>query len=528
VTRDAWLEDARLEDALRPLALAAMIACLAVASVDLAHLFAPDWNGAYFVVACVLASLEATLSFHVLRARGQGGGGWRFRVAEFALFFLLLKAGRYVGQPWAAVQADVSQWSQDLFTFLDGQTVVAFMLVFFAWDATNDTLRDFARLGAHAAGAAAGMGAPQPAAHAARTLDLGWLDEGIDRPALERVTRRFFWGAALLLVLTGVTRLGLARLLQLDSPPVPGLVINVLVYFGLGLALLGQLRFASLRREWQSQGVALPGYLAWRWVRYSLAFLGLAAAIAFVLPTGYSLGPLSAVATLVGWLAWLIALIVFVLMLPLLWLAALLGGLPFTAAPPAPPAAVEPGGLIGSGGPAWVQVISSFGFWALIAVMVLYVVRSYTLERPELAALLALITPLRWLRAWGAALRRWARGRVRVAPGEARAAPAPAQRAGPAVAWLRPRGARERVLFYYTSVLQRAAAAGLSRRAAQTPGEYRETLGAGLPEAREAADTLTAAFVEARYSAHAVDAAGERRARGGWQRLRQALHGVRR
>jgi hypothetical protein len=221
------------------LVLAVMIACLAVAAVDLAHLFAPAWNGAYFVAACVSAALEATLSFHILRARGQGGGGWRFRVAEFALFFLLLKAGRYLGQPWAAVQADLELWSRDLFAFFDGQTVIAFVMVFFAWDATNDTLRDLARLDARAAGTA---GEPRPTA---RTLDLGWLDDGTDRPALERVTRRFFWGATLLLALTGVTRLGLARLLQLDSPPVPGLVLNVLVYFGLGWRCSGS---CALRR----------------------------------------------------------------------------------------------------------------------------------------------------------------------------------------------------------------------------------------------------------------------------------------
>jgi hypothetical protein len=89
----------------------------------------------------------------------------------------------------------------------------------------------------------------------------------------------------------------------------------------------------------------------------------------------------------------------------------------------------------------------------------------------RVAALLALITPLRGLRAWWQALWRWARGMRRGARDAGRAAtpaaPAPAARLP---AWRQPRGARERVLFYYTSVLQRAAAAGLPRGAAQTPG----------------------------------------------------------
>ena len=60
--------------------------------------------------------------------------------------------------------------------------------------------------------------------------------------------------------------------------------------------------------------------LASRWVRYSLAFIGLAALLAFLLPTGYTVGLLDAVATIVYILGYIVTLLFTLLSLPFAWL----------------------------------------------------------------------------------------------------------------------------------------------------------------------------------------------------------------
>ncbi len=59
--------------------------------------------------------------------------------------------------------------------------------------------------------------------------------------------------------------------------------------------MLGQVRFATLRKRWQAQETKIV-ITAGRWVRYSLALIGLAAFLAFLLPTGYTVGLLEVMA----------------------------------------------------------------------------------------------------------------------------------------------------------------------------------------------------------------------------------------
>jgi hypothetical protein len=82
---------------------------------------------------------------------------------------------------------------------------------------------------------------------------------------------------------------------------------------------------------------------------------------------------------------------------------------------------------------------------------------------------------------------------------------------------------REQILFYYLSLVRRAREGGFPRRPAQTPAEYTPTLNQHLPESRADIEALTAAFLEARYSAHPVEKSRVARVHAAWQRLRAAL-----
>jgi len=85
---------------------------------------------------------------------------------------------------------------------------------------------------------------------------------------------------------------------------------------------------------------------------------------------------------------------------------------------------------------------------------------------------------------------------------------------------------QERTIYYYLSILRRAARQGYPRRSSQTPYEYDAKLGPNVPQAEEEMDRLTEAFVETRYSTHRIDEERERRVRGAWKRVRAALRAL--
>jgi hypothetical protein len=180
--------------------------------------------------------------------------------------------------------------------------------------------------------------------------------------------------------------------------------------------------------------------------------------------------------------------------------------------------------------PPWIEILRSFLFWILIVALIVYVVRAYLRDHPELQQAVVTARPVQALRRWWTSLKerleQW-RGTIRrLAPRTptlpARQTVEPQQRQR----GFRLRGEppREQVLFYYRSLLRRAEQQGLPRQQGQTPYEYDTTLEGELPGAEAELDALARAFVEARYSEHPVEVEQARKARAEWQRVKAALH----
>ena len=505
----------------RPLVIGLMFGCVALSLVEFVRLLVPTWSGTYLIAACVLAALDANYSYRLIRARTSvslatpkkpllgRGEVLRFRAVELTMLFLLLKVGRYIGTPWVAVAAEIRTWPRDPFRILDLETTVAFLLVLLSWWAATQTVRDLERLG-------------EPPGRRAFYV-----------PPMERLSERFFWGGVVLLIAAGMTRIGIAHLLDLDRPSVPGLVLNVLVYFLLGLVMLGQVQFATLRKRWQAQEIRVADELAGRWLRYSLIFIGLAALVAFFLPTGYTFGLMDVIGFALGLMVEIIsaiaALFFLILMLPLAWLLSKL-----MEEVPLPRARLQPlqvpQQMAGGGTTDWVEMLRSFFFWIVILGMVFYVVRSYLRDHPELLQALAMLRPFRVLRRLWAAL--WQQLDEWVeAVSEHLPRGWPLLRREPAQGRfrffrLRAASPREQILYYYLSILRRAAQRGFPRRPAQTPYEYHADLEPQLPEAHLEMALLTQAFVEARYSQHPIAPEQARRVRADWQRVKAALRAL--
>ena len=170
----------------------------------------------------------------------------------------------------------------------------------------------------------------------------------------------------------------------------------------------------------------------------------------------------------------------------------------------------------------------------LIAAGVLYVIRTYLRDHPEMGAWLRDLRPVgalcrlwKTIRGWFVRLRkgvqiRLPRPRLRRSAGkESERVRFPFFRLG----GLSP---RERILYYYWSILRRAERLGYPRRRPETPNEYRDTLKPHLPHGEAEMEELTGAFIEARYSEHPVRSGRDRELRADWQLVKESLRALRR
>jgi hypothetical protein len=513
MSRDNWADNV-----FRPLAVAGMMGSVALSLVNLIRLFFPGWNGSYVVVACVLATLEANYSYRLIRARGlRGSDVFRFRATEIALFLVLLIIGSLIGSGWREAWTELRAWPQEPWQILDLEVSYAFVLTLLSWMVSTRTTYDLERIG-------------EPPVR----------DKYYVYP-VDALTGRFFWGGAMLLWTAGITRIGISALLNLSRPSMPGLVLNVLVYFVLGLVMLGQIQYARLSQRWRKEEVNVPPGLSRHWVRYTLLFLGLTGLIAFLLPTGYTLPLLDVVSIVIGALLYVFNLIfqlaVLLFILALSPLARLFGAdLQRPPIDPGPPPQLPRATPSGSG-PQWFQVVRAVVFWFFALGVVVYIVRRYLEDRPELVEGVMTLKPLRAVGRILLAIRRQvgrligvARRRIPIRirfPERASGSDPPAVEKRFPSFRLGGLSREERMIYYYLSILRRAALRGYPRSPSQTPHEYDVKLGSHLPQVDEELDRLTEAFVEARYSKHLVDAAEERQVRDDLKTIKAALRALR-
>jgi hypothetical protein len=82
---------------------------------------------------------------------------------------------------------------------------------------------------------------------------------------------------------------------------------------------------------------------------------------------------------------------------------------------------------------------------------------------------------------------------------------------------------RQRVRYFYLSVLRRADRVGCARQPQQTPYEYGSVLAERVPEAKRDVTALTQAFVEARYSPVPLDDRKAGFVEAIWKQIRATL-----
>lgn len=499
----------------QPLTVATMMACLAVSVVQLLQLLVPTWSGAYLTLIVFLAALEAMAASRLTRRYRLRGRDWlSFRAGEWVLILTALKLGSYTTRGIDVLLADITLWRKDLNYVFNPEYIVAILLTLLTWAMATDIERDLTEL------ATPDVGVP------------------INREDIQsRLMGRFFWGGMILMIVAGATRIGVTEILNLAHPPVPGIILNALLYFVLGLLLVSQARLAALHARWKSQDIPTATDIGSRWSRASLGFILLVAVVALLLPTSYSFGLLESIGLILGLvfrtIYYLGALVVFILSLPLLLLLSLLG---IGTAPTPPlsllpaPAPVTPSPE--AAGPSPWAVLRSLVFWGVVTGIAIYALRSYVGYRedilrgvrihPGLLRLWAFLTDL-WRQLRGAAADAVEPIRRRLA-GTGPGRTAGEQRRLP---WrwrrLSSMSPRERVQYYYLSVVHRGERVDRPRRVSETPYEYSASLRRQKPEVEPDLTDLTDAFVEARYSRHTITHEQAGRVRRSWNRIKRIL-----
>lgn len=504
-----------VDTVLRPVLVAAMLACLAAPAVELLEQLQPGWNGSFLLGFSFLANLEGILSERMLARRRISG--WSYaasRAAEALVLLLLLKLASYLSLGWGQLEVDARRWVVAPKEFVSPEDFFAGLLFVMIWFISISLSRLLNQLD---------VIEDKPPPDKNSTEYYLWLTQPTlfnDRhQALEQLGELFFLGGVLLLG-------GLAMLWFVSRGPLP--VITSLVYFALGIILLSQAQFSVLQAGWQIQQIEVQPNIARRWLIWVAIFLAGVTLAVIILPVGYTVGPLRA---LLGVLS-LVVHILTLLLAVIAYLGAMLLSLIIPEVKVEPPTVQLPPAAMGAGGSggaqSWLQILLSALFWITILAIAGYAVIRFARER---------LGSGEGVRSWWAGLLAWLRGvalrwRTWRQEAQARLSQRLARRQGvlPQIGVpgrflsLRRLSPRELVRYFYLSTLRRAARAGQPRRPAQTPYEYKAELDRTLPELEPDLAGLTSAFMTARYSPQPVQAEEAKTAKSLWQRIKEALH----
>ena len=510
-TKSQVNRDSRLTTLTNYLIISGMLACAALGLVQVAQQIAPRWNAALVPVLVFFIVLESATMTRYLRYHKPPAPWYALRAAEALLLFLMIRSllGLMRGpQPDQPVNPFAGYVDSELFAL----AVILGVFWLLSWLMTDDLLN-------------------------LETIDSTFERELIKDSAETQANSRQSLISLILIIgaaLTFFAALIHSYLRANDQAELAASfgLWHVVIYFLLGLLLLGRTRLSMLRAGWVWERIPLAGHVGRRWITYTLLMLVVAVLVAAVLPTQYSLGLLGTLGYLLSGLIQIIqAIVYFITFLIISFLSLFFpnieGGKPLTGMLPNP---TTPLVAPGTPPPSLSEFVQSLIFWVVFFAIAGYVVVQFLRRHPEIVEALKHIPGVTLLvRLWHR-LRDWFGGLsqqledLREARRKARGL-VPTRSAAAPRRWVNPRrlSPRQQVQFYYLAMLRRSGEKGHPRQPAQTPYEYARTLESKIPDIDQDVDGLTAEFLEARYSRHDIPPEHVGLVRRYWERIKQAL-----
>ncbi|MEW5988949.1 MAG: DUF4129 domain-containing protein [Chloroflexota bacterium] len=520
---------------LQPLLIAALSTALLVGPVTLVQMLAPGERWGYLVILIFIVALEGVATtFWLGRIPTWQVRRLTYRAAEFLVIALGLRLATWaMSGDWPSL-ADWRGYLLAPLAFIDATFFIYLVLAGLAWERAITVSDVLARLPI------------QPAEIAYYTRPGSLRLNSDDRPPipdrpelLASFFKTWIYGAMLLALCAALSTFELRPLAmgevinlrtigRLGLPP--DLLVALLLYFLAGFWLLSQARLALLRARWLADGAATAPDVAGRWQRTSLLILLGAALVASFLPIGSTLALSRVIQALMVVLISLVnlflALVVFLFYLVYAWLI----GEPAADRSTSPPLSLtlpqfQPPAVPSSPDLAF---LSGVVFWMVAVLVTLYAVYFFLSRRglqidgrpaqqfwPTLVAWLHLL----WQRIHGRVSQISQLWPPRRQPLPASTQPLPPH---PFIR-LNALTPRDQIRYFYLSTARRAAAKGVARRPAATPLEYARDLTENWPEAAVDLDSLTNAFVEARYTPRPVTSEYVPAIKRIWQRVKAAV-----
>jgi len=529
------LAPTRFERVFEPTILIVTVLLFAQGLAQFFLAIAPGWE---IAGAMPLGAIVAVVAYLYSRRLARGVIIWREWLVLLAVPIALTRLLPYLYG--ADLAADVATWTRDPFAFFEVGFLVRTTLLLIVWwqvFASTQDLNDV-RL-------QPGEVSDLPS----RTIiERAWESDrlrAIDHTTpYQRLASRFLTSGVILIVVAAMVSANVQQLLTIEAvgqlvtfgrPSSSIALVNVVAFFVAVLLLLAEAQYVRKRTLWQLDRVAVQPGIAARWGSTAGLLVGAGVVAALLAPTEGLLGvgevvrmAFSALMLVAAFVAVAAYFLFWALTYPLRWL---LGTAPDEgpSIPPAlPPPVASPPPSDGS----LLDLLKSALFWLIALGLLAYTItvlwRQGRLKQlsPGVAWLgervfNSLVALGAWLRALG-----WRAAAVALQVGRLIASVRPhGPRIGsPRLAGLLPgRDPRWIVVAIYGMLVVRAGERGLDRRPGQTALEYRQRLRDGVPAAAAEVDSLTDAFVRARYGPRPVERDDASLARRCWGRIRAQL-----
>jgi hypothetical protein len=510
-----------------------MIVCIVMTINGLIQNALPDWSSGVITGIMLFITIDRLYTYHRFKHLQLFSSDWAITIGtQWIVIILFIRLFlSYVKGPDAFLNDMLLFAHGSIEKLFSPEFVVTLLLAIFAWYLSSRFLELLDEIGLDQVLASSeNEVAPQ----------IGTI------PVQRRLVNLVFSTGIILVVLVALTRIDLRAIFSDTAVSAP---VNLnqlstaeagtIFYFIFGLVLLSQSRLMSLQTQWNLQNIPVASNdLAKHWGTYSLLFLLILAFIVSLLPTGDSRGFFSLLGSLLGFLisvlffiGQLIVLFIWILF-SLLFLLFGKGLLPMFRFPTPLPSPIAPVELpvYNTSSAIWV-LLKSILLWGSLFLLIGFSLAHFLKQREGLLASLRKAPIVNWLiLAW-----QWLRKNVDKTRGDLSHALADGwqnivsqlerRRIFPrlgliSLGFLDP---RRQIYFYYLAMVRRGNEHGVIRKPSQTPSEYAVTLEKVLSSSNEDIDTITEAFVEARYSRHEVTSEGAKLVKATWRRVRRAL-----